>query len=89
MEAWSEDDVERVLEWYEPGAGEALVGEEPLRDITLDELRDLFSPSDDDPAMLDVYEVEPHEVVRLQRAVTHAIDLDAFDYFVAAYQRGS
>ena len=87
MEAWSENDVERVLEWYEKDPGEALVGEAPLVGISLEELQALFSPSDDDPVMLDVYEVEGPEVGRLQRAVDHAIDLDAFDYFVAAYAR--
>ena len=87
MEAWSEDDVERVLEWYEKDPGDALIGEEPLAGITLDELRDLFSPDEDDPLMVDPYEVEPAEVERLQRAVQHPIDLDAYDYFVAAYAR--
>lgn len=89
MEVWSENDVERVLEWYEKDPGEALVGEEPLRGIGLDDLRDLFQPDDDDPEMLDVYEVEPGEVERLQRAVTHLIDLEAYDYFVAAYRKGT
>jgi len=89
METWSEDQVERVLEWYEKDPGDALVGEEPLRGIGLAELQALFSPSDDDPAMYDVYEVEPAEVERLQQAVEHRIDLDAHDYFVAAYQKGT
>lgn len=89
METWSENDAERVLEWYEKDPGEALVGEETLRDLSLDDLRALFSPGDDDPYMVDVYEVEAAEVDRLQRAVSHRIDLDRFDYFVAAYQRGS
>lgn len=88
MELLPEDDIERVLEWYEKDPGEALVGDEPLRDISLSELLALFSP-DDDPEMYDTYEVEPSEVDRLQRAVEHTIDLDAYDYFVAAYRRGN
>ncbi len=88
MEVWPEADVERVLEWYEKDPGEALVGDEPLRGISLDGLRDLFGPDPEDPAMYDVYEVEPREVERLQQAVDHRIDLDAYDYFVAAYQKG-
>ncbi|MDX1420426.1 MAG: hypothetical protein R3181_10710 [Rubricoccaceae bacterium] len=87
MELWTEDHVERVLEWYEKDPGDALVGEEPLRGIDLAELRALFNPHDDDPEMVDVYEVEPGEVARLQEAVAHRIDLDAYDYFVAAYRR--
>jgi hypothetical protein len=89
MELLSEDQVERVLEWYEKDPGDALVGDEPLADIGLDELIELFQPDpDDDPLMHLVYEVEPHEVERLQRAVQHRIDLGAYDYFVAAYQKG-
>ncbi|HLA64610.1 MAG TPA: hypothetical protein VK610_09305 [Rhodothermales bacterium] len=91
MEAWTEDDVDRVLEWYEKEPGDALVGEEPLAGIGLDELRTLFHPDDeDDPEMVLSYEVEtPAEAAALQRAVTHPIDLDAHDYFVAAYRKGS
>jgi hypothetical protein len=86
-----EADVERVLEWYEKEPGEALVGEERLAGIGLAELKALFGPDeDDDPAMYLTYEVETgEEVAVLQRAVQHRIDLDAFDYFVAAYQAGS
>ena len=87
MELLSEDQVERVLEWYEKDPGEALMGEEPLCGLDLSELRELFSPSNDDPAMYDVYEVEPREVAGLQRAVEHQINLDAYDYFVAAYRK--
>ena len=89
MEPWPEDQVERVLEWYEKDPGEALVGDEPLSGIALAELRELFSAADDDPAMYDVYEVEIAEVERLQRAVEHRIDLGTYDYFVAAYQKGT
>jgi hypothetical protein len=91
MEAISEDQVERVLEWYEKDPGDALVGEETLRGIGLAELRELFGigPDDpDDPDMYSTYEVEPGDVAVLQRAVEHRIDLDAYDYFVAAYRKG-
>ncbi|HEX8387318.1 MAG TPA: hypothetical protein VF576_14090 [Rubricoccaceae bacterium] len=89
MELLSEDQVERVLEWYEKDPGDALVGDEHLTEIGLDELVELFRPDADDPLMHLVYEVEPREVERLQRAVQHRIDLDAYDYFVAAYQKGA
>ena len=88
MEPIPDDAIERVLEWYEKDPGDALVGEETLTRLTLDDLRDLFQPDlDDDPDLLLVYEVEPDEVARLQRAVDHPIDLDAYDYFVAAYRK--
>ena len=90
MESWTEDDVERVLEWYEKEPGEALVGEEPLVGIGLADLRALFRPDDaDDPEMLLPYEVETAaEAAALQPAVAHRIDLDAYAYFVAAYRKG-
>lgn len=86
MEAFTEDDVERVIEWFEKDPGDALVGEEVL-DVPLAELRALFAVPDDDPDMLDVYEVEPREVAALQPHVAHPIDLGAYDYFVAAYRK--
>ena len=88
MELLSEDQVERVLEWYEKDPGEALVGDEPLDTIPLADLVALFRPDAEDPEMHLVYEVEPREVERLQQAVQHRIDLDAHDYFVAAYRKG-
>ncbi|HEX9953545.1 MAG TPA: hypothetical protein VGB53_17405 [Rubricoccaceae bacterium] len=87
MELLSEDQVERVLEWYEKDPGEALVGDEPLDGMVLADLVALFQPDADDPEMHLVYEVEPREVERLQQAVKHRIDLDAHDYFVAAYRK--
>ena len=87
MELLSEDQIERVLEWYEKDPGEDLVGDELLTGMTLADLIALFRPDAEDPEMHLVYEVEPAEVARLQEAVTHRIDLDAHDYFVAAYRR--
>ena len=79
--------VERVLEWYEKEPGEALVGEERLEGIGLDDLRALFRP-DDDPEMFLPYEVETaEEAAALQPAVRHRIDLGAYAYFVAAYRK--
>ena len=87
MELLSEDQVERVLEWYEKDPGEALVGDEPLAEMALADLVALFQPDADDPEMHLVYEVELREVERLQQAVRHSIDLAAHDYFVAAYRK--
>ena len=87
MELLSEDQVERVLEWYEKDPGEALVGDEPLAGMALADLVALFQPDAEDAEMHLVYEVEPREVERLQQAVRHSIDLAAHDYFVAAYRK--
>ena len=86
MELISEDQVEPVLEWYEKDPGEDLVGDEVLS-LTLADLVALFRPDADDAEMHLTYEVEPAEVARLQEAVAHTIDLDAYDYFVAAYRK--
>lgn len=87
MESPTPAAVERVLEWYEKDPGDALVGEEPLQGITLDELRALLGPDEDeDPDLYLHYEVTAADVPRLQQAVEHRIDLDAYDYFVAAYE---
>lgn len=87
MEMPRDDGIERVLEWYEKDPGDALVGDEVLDGYALETLRDLMSVPDNDPEMLDAYEVEPAEVDALQALVRHRIDLDAYDYFVSAYGR--
>lgn len=88
---WAESQIERVIEWYEKDPDDALIGEEALRGLSLAELRDLFGIEEvsEDPAMFNPYAVEPQHVGRMQKAVTHRINLDHYDYFVAAYQRGS
>lgn len=53
------------------------------------ELLEMFEPFPEDPALHYKYVVEPHHVARLQRAVKHPIDLDCFDYLIAAYQKGT
>ena len=88
LEQPTEEQIERVLEWYEKDPGDALVGDEPLSGITLEELKAIFSPDEDeDPDLFLHYEVEAADVARLQQAVDHQIDLGAYDYFVAAYRR--
>ncbi len=86
MEVLTEDQIERVLEWYEKDPGEDLVGDEVLT-VSRADLVALFRPDDDDPDMHLAYEVEPHEAARLQESVAHRIDLGAYDYFVAAYRK--
>ncbi len=79
--------VERVLEWYEKDPGDALVGEEILTGATLEALKAIFHPDASDPFMVMSYEVEPRDVAALQAFARHRIDMDAYDYFVAAYAR--
>jgi hypothetical protein len=75
--------VQRVLRAFERDPGEALIGTWPLKGIKLVELQELFKLPPDDP-MYACYPVETRHVPRLQAAVSHKIDLEAFDYFVEA-----
>lgn len=74
----------RVLTWFQKD-GDALVGEEALKGITVDELQRLFGTSPDDPMYAEYPARAPH-VPRLQQCVNHRIDLNAFEYFVGAFQ---
>jgi hypothetical protein len=79
--------IDRVLEWYQPEPGDDFVGEETLDGVSLEQLRAILRPSDDDPEMLQSYEVETEDEARaLQQFVRHRIDLREHTYFVAAYQ---
>jgi hypothetical protein len=81
------DPVDRVLEWYQPEPGDDFLGEESLEDVDVERLREILHPTDDDPEMLQSYEVETEEEARaLQQFVRHRIDLGSHTYFVAAYK---
>jgi len=87
MELGHEPPIDRVLEWYEHEPGDDFIGEEALDDVSLAQLRAILNPSDDDPEMLQSYEVETEaEAEALQEFVRHGIDLQAHTYFVAAYR---
>lgn len=77
--------VIHVLRWFDP-ATEQLVGEEGLRDTTLEELRRVLALEARDP-VLNVYPIGDDEARWLQERVAHAIDRDAYVYFVEAQQR--
>ena len=83
MPVYTQWGVARYLVAYERDPGEELVGEWPLKAISLEELRELFAIAATDP-MYDVYAVTEDHVNRLQRCVDHRIDLRARDYFVEA-----
>ena len=83
-----EQSVSRVLEWWEKGDSNVLLGTEELRGITLAELKSLFVPDEaSDPCLFDQYAVCEQQASRLRSAVTHSIDIAAHDYYVCAYQR--
>lgn len=83
--------VMRVLEWYpKEGEDESIIGEEELNDISLEELRELFGVTvgeTDDPLMYHVYLIAEEHLARIQKSVSHTIDLSQFEYYVAAYQK--
>ena len=77
-----QDAMAYVLEWYER-VGEALVGEEELKELTLDELQRLFGVQKTDP-MYEMFEVDERRARALQRHVEHTIDLRQHEYFVTS-----
>ncbi len=83
--------VIRLLEWYPlEGEDESIIGEEELNDISLEELRELFDVTvgeTDDPLMYHVYLIDEKHLARIQKSVSHAIDLSQFEYCIAAYQK--
>lgn len=92
MHSWPENKVQRVLEWYKKDPGDALVGEELLVGINLNELRLLFGVEADDtedPLMFQGYAVGPQHAKTIQQFVGVEIDMEAFDYYVASYQEGA
>ena len=87
----AEYEVQRVLEWFpKEGEDEFIVGEEELKNISLEELRELFKVKvgeTDDPLMYYVYPVTESHLKRIQKAVSHKLDLSLYDYCIAAYQK--
>lgn len=78
----SELNIQRYLRWYKK-AGDAAVGEECLKDINLNKLRNLFNVPCDDP-MFDCWEVKEEHLENLQQYIKHFINLKKFDYFIEA-----
>jgi hypothetical protein len=84
----SEETVVRVLERWAKGDTDEYLGAEELRGISLSELRTLFTLEQSaDPCMFNQYLVGERQVSRLRDAVSQPIDVAAYDYFVAAYQK--
>ena len=76
--------VSLVLDWYEI-KGKSLVGEEPIRDLTADDMLKLF----DAPFWNEIYHcwaVENEHIKSLQGHVDHQIDPSQFSYFVEIYK---
>lgn len=72
--------VIRILRWYQK-KGDSLIGEIPLLDINVDDIRKLFSECDQNP-LYDSYCVKDQHIDFLQHFIEEKIDLDVFDYFV-------
>lgn len=76
--------VVHVLRWFEK-TSEWLVGEAPLRKVTMEELRQLFELVADDP-VYNVYPIGEREAAWLAARVDHVFDRDAYFYVVEAQQ---
>jgi hypothetical protein len=77
--------VVHLLRWFEPATQE-LRGEEVVRDAPLEALRQLFALGPRDP-VLNVYPIGDEEARWLASRVRHAIDRDAYVYYVEAQQQ--
>jgi hypothetical protein len=76
--------VVHLLRWFEK-TSEWLVGEEPLRRVAPEELRQLLELAADDP-IYNVYPVGEREAAWLQPRIVHVFDRDAYVYVVEAQQ---
>lgn len=75
--------VALILNWYKRSSNN-LVGEENIRNLSLDELLRIF----DAPFWnrnFQCWSVEHHHVAALQPYVRHAIDMRSYAYFIEAY----
>ena len=76
--------VALVLNWYEL-KGKNLVGEEPIRNMSADDMLKLFGA----PFWNKVYHcwaVEKEHIAPLQAQVDHIIDPERYAYFVEIYK---
>ena len=77
--------VVHVLRWFEK-ISEWLVGEAPLREVTVAELRQLFELAADDP-VYNVYPIGEREAAWLGARIAHGFDRDAYFYVIEAELR--
>ncbi len=73
-----------VLNWYEK-VGKGLVGEEPIKDLTVDQVLELF----DAPFWNKLYHcwaMEPSQFELIQPKVNHQIDPEKYSYFIEIYK---
>jgi hypothetical protein len=76
--------VKLVLNWYEI-KGKNLVGEEPVKNLTADDMLKLFKM----PFWNEIYHcwsIEPGHVDLFQANVDHHIDTKKYAYFVEIYK---
>lgn len=80
-----ETNVSLVLNWYEK-VGNNLVGEEPIKNLTVDDILKLF----DAPFWNKIYHcwaLEQPGFATIQPNVQHQIDPDKYAYFVEIYKQ--
>jgi hypothetical protein len=75
--------LERTVAHYSKADG-SFVGEWPLKELSLAELRTLVGAPEGDP-LYDSYPVGPLQVKSLEGRTGAAFDLDRFDYFIECH----
>ena len=76
------NDLRRYVTWFSRVTDE-LMGEETLRGVEADDLRELLHTDPLDP-LYDCYPVTADERDWVQQHIQHRIRLDRYDYFIEA-----
>jgi hypothetical protein len=86
MEATMNEDIVRVIEWYEID-GDELVGEEEVHGLTPATMTSLFGHNSQDPLFYNKYEIDNSHVSVIEQFVAKKIDLKKYVYLLACYRK--
>ena len=73
-----------ALSWFAV-EGDEVVGEEPLPDVTAEQVAEWFYLPEGD-SLMDSYIVRASQRQHLSKLTKHKIDLNRFDYFLECFQ---
>jgi hypothetical protein len=78
------DNYEVQLNWYEK-KGNNLIGEEPIKNLTVDDVLKIF----DAPFWNKIYQcwaITPAQAQHIQAKAKHQLDTDKYSYFIELYK---
>ncbi len=65
--------------------GDRLVFETPIREAVVSDLKRVVEPYDDDPELLDVYQLDRVQLGRIERLIGEAIPTEGRSFFLQAF----